>query len=299
MWNQVLAAKKRNDNESHSKIFNLHNLHCSSNHQIQCIKDQVQLSLRIWFSTSSNSFTTEQDNNLGNVVDLARGDGNYSRLISDYLNYYYTNLIGIDVSQSQINLANTLTNSNKYPKISYDCLNVLDCKNKYDSYFDTGIAVWLFNYATNKTELKKYVESSYNILKNDGYLIGIPYSNINFTNIEPIGIIQNEPKFEFEIYPSMINNRKDGKNVVCEGAITTVLGLKNDYRFEFETYLYNYNTYESTFKQCGFKHFYFLPSNEWINAIQQFGLCNQIEQEYWTQLVSHKSNVFATFVAQK
>eukprot|EP01084_Bolivina_argentea_P256182 431212_1 len=76
------------------------------------------------------------------VIDIACGDGNYSRTIADKCNYI-DQIIAVDISEAQIESAIEATDKNKYPNISYECLDAgkfhIMNNTIYKDQFDIGL----------------------------------------------------------------------------------------------------------------------------------------------------------------
>ena len=92
---------------------------------------------------------TQSDISNTRVIDIACGDGNYTRLLSD--KYDYQQIVGVDISPSQIDLAQQMTDIDKYSNVSYQCLDGstfhIEDDATYKEQFDIALAIWFYNYA--------------------------------------------------------------------------------------------------------------------------------------------------------
>eukprot|EP01083_Nonionella_stella_P223919 797500_1 len=120
---------------------------------------QLQSDYNWFYSTLSGTMLkylkqiTSNKNSI-NIIDIACGNGKISNLIMEnqlYLNKTAINIIGIDISKSQIDLAQT---SNQYVNhIHYEVGNAENIQ--YKNRFDVAICFWCFNYSNNTHILKK------------------------------------------------------------------------------------------------------------------------------------------------
>eukprot|EP01084_Bolivina_argentea_P006253 11860_1 len=225
-----------------------------------------------------------------NVVDIACGDGNYCRLVSNKFNY--NKVVGIDISESQIASAKQKTDTNIYPNIQYECVDAslfdTENENKYFESFDIGLAIWFYNYANTKNKLENYIRSTYNIMKPDSFLIGATRSVENINKCKT-GYFQNNPKL------GMFVSFKD--NLIREGPITSIYGYQ-PHTMQINTNLYEHSTYKSLFKKVGFKSMEFLIAEKYkygINSTKyeqrMFKMLfdrKYIQQNYWQIFIAHK-----------
>ena len=219
-----------------------------------------------------------------NVIDIACGDGNYSRCLAD--NFEYNEILGVDISESQIELARNVTDTTKYPNIRYQCLdaNSLISDPSMNNKFDIALAVWFYNYASDKQSLFNYIKSTYNVMKSNSILIGITHS-IHDINKKSIGIYADDPEFK-------MSNPID--SVKMEGLWTEVLGSGRGL-FEFQFYVYETATYQSLFNKAGFSQFRFLDGNEYVTGNNS----TEEEQQLFQRYICYEGCSTQTFIARK
>eukprot|EP01084_Bolivina_argentea_P200568 342962_1 len=217
-----------------------------------------------------------------NIIDIACGDGNYSRLLSDTFNY--KTITGVDISESQINLAKLRTNSKIYSNITYECFDasLYDRKEK----FDIGIAVFFYNHANTKRELYKYIQSTYNMLKPNGIVVGVTTSIKDIKQCKD-GYFQNNPKLGLFLK----------FNRIYKGDVESYNGYKPNV-LKFDIKLYDYATYKSLFEKAGFRKIRFLTSKQYKAGANS----TQNEKQLFVKLFDEKfmqHNIRHVFVAQK
>ena len=97
-------------------------------------------------------------NDLGdnNVCDLACGEGHYTRRYRDLTT---GTVVGVDISENMINLANDQEDSDSPQKIQYRCADA--CKSEFleefGASFDVVTATFLLNYATSKEMMDMFI----------------------------------------------------------------------------------------------------------------------------------------------
>eukprot|EP01084_Bolivina_argentea_P318370 552106_1 len=224
-----------------------------------------------------------------NVVDIACGEGNYSRLISDKFNC--NKIIGIDRSESQINLAKEKTNFQLYPNITYICSDLasIDSTKIQNETFDIALASLVYHYAENKTLLSKYIQSTYNILNNDGIVIGVTDS-VKDINKFTQGIFQNNKKL------GSVALFKD--NTISEGPYIHKVGY-NENAIDFNINLYSYSTYRELFINAGFKSIKFLSAKEYVHGYSSNKEEISLFKTYFDDKYMDNHNVTKIFVARK
>eukprot|EP01084_Bolivina_argentea_P101050 181239_1 len=188
------------------------------------------------------------------VIDIACGDGNVSRFIIDnqsYLNKRNINVIGIDISSYQINLAISKSQLNKYVQhIQYE--NISAQHVNYVKKFDVAVIFFCFNYSQNKEELKKMMMKSYECLKDDGIIIGTTCAMNESPNVlsEYYDVHKNEAKLIFQWSETI----KDGDKF-------SVIYCAQKEMIHLDQYFYYHQTYEKIAKQIGFKN-----AIKWLNG---------------------------------
>eukprot|EP01084_Bolivina_argentea_P084042 152104_1 len=109
-------------------------------------------------------------------IDVACGNGAFMRYtIEQFTNQNdvkIQNMVGVDISQSQIKQAKILTPKSRYPKISFEVVNASKLYTpKYNSLhnkFDFAVCRHCFNYAPNVNVLNNMMRSVYSVLKHNG-----------------------------------------------------------------------------------------------------------------------------------
>ena len=108
------------------------------------------------------------------MIDIACGDGNGSRFITDNIDFEL-NCLGIDISESQIGSAKDMTPCQLYPRVNYQIgtakdLYKVNYKHLHDK-FDVALINWGFNYAQDVDELHDMMKSVKKVLKPNGFVI--------------------------------------------------------------------------------------------------------------------------------
>ena len=266
-----------------------------------------------------------------NIIDIGCGNGIYCRMIADrFKSINIDKIVGIDISPAQVKMAQSCTNRDKYPMISYiqmDAENVnlqrLKMKLNIDAVdndndihhmdgFDIAISIWVFQAAKNKSQLSKFITNSYNVLSKNGVFVCGTVSNDDLAKNVKHGVYLNNPKFHVSWYPTMvdlaktkdeqlcpstidnINNINESTLVCVEGKISSTMGDK-DHVYQFDEFIYSNDTYLAFFKQAGFKNIHLLQSHEY-----QYGKnLNQYERELFQTFNQSKSNVAQIFICEK
>eukprot|EP01084_Bolivina_argentea_P105691 189278_1 len=213
------------------------------------------------------------------IIDVACGDGNYCRAVYD--RFEYGNIVGVDISQSQIDIAKQFTDSLVYPNIKYECMDGAALSNAYYEQFDIALAIWFFPYAEDKNKLQTFVKSVYNTMKPKSLLIAATCT------AEDMTLVQNFP--EYGIYFDFEN--KESK----QGMVNIKLG-----EIGFDVCAFSYETYLDIFYKTGFNKIRFLTSSEYKgytnenNRENEQDLFLKIFNDYWI-----KYHPLKVFVAEK
>lgn len=207
-------------------------------------------------------------------IDLGCGDGNLCHYIIRYYknNEYNLNNIhffGIDINESQINIAKELSNNNKHlnAKFMIEDVSVL-YQNNYSNLhnkFDVVLSFWLLNKASNNIIFENMIHSMSKLLKYDGIIIGITatynnnvYTNKNKDKLKEIG-------FESEI-PNEFNMTINGLIDIKDGNIfTRKQFLPNNKILTFDNYFRYKNSYNKIAMKYGFKNGF-----EWLNRNEYY-----------------------------
>lgn len=224
------------------------------------------------------------------VIDLACGDGNYSRAMSD--RFGYGHIVGVDKSESQLALAKQKTQSDAYPNISYYQLDIgtetaLDVE-ALGGPFDVALPIFLYNYAESKKELFDMIQWTNSLLKPGGTVIGCNPAIRNLSDADN-GIYKNDPKF---CYQQIFGDE------VKEGKYLTKLGdVHGDDTMNLESHLYTYNTYETVFEISGFSGVRFLEGDDYLND----KITNSTEEErmMFLEFMTWKGCALRVFTATK
>jgi ubiquinone/menaquinone biosynthesis C-methylase UbiE len=196
-----------------------------------------------------------------NVLDVACGNGIYSRIIKTKLNAKY--VTGVDISKNMIELAKKYDNNNDISNIEYYVYDALELPvlGNYDVVF----ASYLLNYAKNKDELYIMCKNIYDNLKHGGKFVGI--------NDSPMDNNNNYKLFSKYKLKKMNNdpNRSEGSEIIYSF-------IDDDNQ---EILVINYywkpETYQSILLEVGFREFSWVyPS---LDPNHGFG------NEYWNDFM--------------
>eukprot|EP01084_Bolivina_argentea_P070123 127538_1 len=219
------------------------------------------------------------------IIDIACGDGNYSRLLADLFNY--KKIYAVDISNAQIVKALNQTDPKEYPNISYESCDASKLHHNAEhewmkQQFDIAILPWFLSYAADKNILNRYIQSVNYVLKPKGFIVGCTESIKNINDLS-VGIYMKNPRFHMEVPED---------NPCQEGIWIHLVGSK---KFKFVEYLYTEYTYSKLFSENGFRSCHFLESNEWKTGQHS----SKYEQQLFSKAIDYKGCWVKMFIAQK
>eukprot|EP01084_Bolivina_argentea_P248875 416398_1 len=214
------------------------------------------------------------DNNLS-IIDIACGDGNASRYITDNTNFNNVRVLGIDKSKPQIDVSKESTPETIYPFIQYEVGLAEDLyTDKYNhlhNSFDIALLNWCFNYATTIDAFNDMMRSVYKILKPNGFAMGLTVTCEDGNMLKEIYGDKELNEFNFIFYDFC--DKKDGD----------IVGYQMG-SMPFDTYYYSPNTYKSVAQKHGFKQFSFLDEKYECIANPEL---NEYEMKLWNAFISN------------
>ena len=173
------------------------------------------------------------------ICDIGCGDGNNCRMVIDRLDELAAdsiNMVGIDLSPSQIALAKSKTKSEKYIDIDFEVGSAQNIP--YREAFDVAFSMWPFSYAKNVEVLQEMMTSCFECLKPGGVCIGAtPTMKDPNTLSEYAKIYKDEFDLEYE-YPVPL---KDGDPLIQHCGT-----------LHFEEVFYSQTTYDKVARAAGF-----------------------------------------------
>jgi len=221
------------------------------------------------------------------VLDVACGDGNYSRAISDRFGYHQ--IVGVEKSKSQLELANRLTPQDRYPHITYRQMAVGETTEEETATlkgtFDVVLAIWLYNYAESKNDLLEFIRWTNTVLKPGGRVIAVVPSIENILEAD-IGDIKGDPRFQTQQY--FANGLREGLYLCKEGTNGTM---------QHNTHVYTYNTYDTLLEVSGFKDIRFLKDEEYKHDATRE--TTQRERDLFAEYMAWKGSCTGIFTATK
>ena len=174
------------------------------------------------------------------ICDIGCGDGNNCRMVIDRLDELAAdsiNMVGIDLSSSQIALAKSKTTATKYIDIKFEVGSAQNIP--YRKAFDVAFSMWPFGYAKNKQILQEMMTSCFQCLKPGGICIGATITMKDPTKLaEYAKIYKDEFDLEHE-YPVPL---KDGDPLIHRCGT-----------MHFEEVFFSHTTYDKVAKAVGFK----------------------------------------------
>ena len=192
------------------------------------------------------------------VIDIACGDGNYSRTICDQFNYH--RILGVDICSDQIQRAKSLKTALRHRSaITFQCL---DCATFHHSdnplngtQFDIALAIWFFSYAENKEMLSEYIRSAFSVLKPGGILIAATAA-IEDINAVDNGLYADDPRFGFKV--------EFADSVKREGPFLLKIGpnIESTEFTDFD-FIYEDRTYHRLCGEAGFSEMHFLSVDDY------------------------------------
>ncbi len=202
-----------------------------------------------------------------NVIDLACGDGHYTRILKQA---GAARTLGIDISPTQIQLALEEEKNNPIG-CRYRIADVADLT--LTRQFDMATAMFLLNYASNRSQLLSLVHAIVRALKPGGTFIGL---NANMAL---------DPAFYDDCKKYGKKLRSPPNRV--EGDIIKIHLLRPDgAEVSFNNYYLSPRTYESVFTEAGFRDF------TWIKPeVSQEGIAAH-EPGFWDAFLKRPPTIF-------
>ncbi len=177
------------------------------------------------------------DMNHKNVLDLACGEGIYTREIK---NRGAEIVYGVDISPKMIELAQSEEEKTNLG-IKYKVMDVATMGKIQP--FDIVCATYLLNYARTKDQLVAFVQSIYDNLKPEGRFV-----SINDNVAQPVELYSLMRTYGF--VKSSVSTRQEGDAVTY-----TFLDEQGNDDFSFNNYYLKPETYQSVFREIGFSSF--------------------------------------------
>ncbi|CAF1238605.1 unnamed protein product [Adineta ricciae] len=182
------------------------------------------------------------------VLDLACGDGHYTRKLKEQLGA--KEIAGVDISQGMIDIARAKEAENPLG-ITYQVADAQDLPSPAEKY-DIVTAFYLLNFARTSDELKRMVQAI------DKQLADKQPFFATITNICGDASTYNTDrhrKYAFIREAALENGRlSDGAEVKY-----TQFNAADGTSFSYITYYLSKETYERVFKEVGFTHFQWVP----------------------------------------
>lgn len=180
-----------------------------------------------------------------NILDLACGDGFYSRMLK---RAGAAKVTGVDISAEMIALADTLERDDPLG-INYICADVADLDKHADSIvpaeFDLVTGAYLLHYAPDEQQLQRMCDNIARRLAPGGRFIAI-----NENPGQTVADYRGYTQYGFN--KSVTGERRDGSAI----HYAMVSGRS---MIRFDAYFYGYETYERALRRAGFSSIHWLP----------------------------------------
>ena len=194
-----------------------------------------------------------------NVLDLACGDGYFTRLIKEW---GAKRVVGIDISKNMIEIARK-KESTLHHEIEYMVGNASELPSIGE--FDVVFAGFLLHYAKNREELQSMLNGISNSLKPAGKFVCF-----NENPEKPL-----HEGIQYGVKTLGPNNIKDGD------IVTRQHFEKQTKKFEFSHFHYELDTYNQSLKTAGFNNI------EWTNF--ELDGASSDQEEYWNDYLKNFS----------
>lgn len=188
------------------------------------------------------------------ILDLACGNGYFTSL---FLNWGANRVIGIDISEKQIELARKSLPQNLSQRAVY---HVADVRNNLDSYggFNMITALMMLTYCSTKNQLSRVFSNVYNGLSKEGIFVSaIPNPKIMRDGYDDYGA---------RIAPA--KKIREGMEVR-----TTLCDFNGKEFCQFTNYFWRIETYLYLMKKTGFKNIQIIHSSVSPEGIKKYGEC--------------------------
>ena len=206
------------------------------------------------------------------IIDIACGDGNISKYIVENnvknLGKDSIKIVGIDISESQVSLANN--DISKYKDVDNCKYNIKyeigDARNiKHQNEFDVAIAFWVFLYAPNTNEYNQMMKSCYQCLKPNGFVIGTTSIMSQYDQMDQFYDQEVSDKFGLKY---VRDDNQDAQNGQLWRTYHGWTKNKKNQTFCLDYYFFNQNVQDKIAKNHGFKNgFEILDANEYTFGI--------------------------------
>jgi len=176
------------------------------------------------------------------VLDLACGDGIYARMLADR---GASRVHGVDLSAGMIELARR-SEASRPRGITYSVSDAADVQGL--GQFDVVLAAYLFNYAQDRSQLRRMAESAFRNLKPGGRLCGVndnPRTAPNRYRYYP----------EFRFIRFIEKPQREGSSITW-----SILPEVGDACI-FDNYWIPPDTYREVFAEVGFTDFRFVDAH--------------------------------------
>lgn len=184
-----------------------------------------------------------------NVLDLACGGGHYAR---EYLKLGAEKVVGLDISQGQVDNANLFSRSEGFISSKFDfyCANCCDLQEVKKSMetesvkqFDIITAVWLLGNAPNRIIHRKMIEVVSYFLKPGGKFVTITSNPVSYYNDEEV--------FKKTLPYGLLYERTDPENGVLKRRVS-FYDRQESYMFSVYNYVYSIQEIEEDLIETGF-----------------------------------------------
>ncbi len=195
-----------------------------------------------------------------NVLDLACGNGYFTSL---FLNWGANRVIGIDISEGQIELARKSLLQNLSQRVVY---HVADVRKNLgvNGKFDLITALMMLHYCSSKNQLLKIFSNVYNGLSKKGvFILAIPNPEIMRDGYNNYGVI--------------IEPLKNKAGETGEGSIikTTLCDFNGNKFCQFTNYFWRIETYLELMRESGFEDTQIIHSSVSPAGIEKYG------EDFW------------------
>ena len=196
------------------------------------------------------------------VVDLASGDGFYSRIIKEL---GADTVVGVDLSEAMIAIAREEEEKSSL-NISYVCSNVASWQTT--EKFDVAFAGYLLNYARSYEQLEAMLRSVARMLKPDGIFVGF--------NANPLDVRLTSPHLAKYGIAKEVRDR-----ILGEGSeIKYTFSDQGEDLCQITNYFMPYDRMRQAFFECGFRGFELLKMRVSAKAIEDYPV------GYWDELIN-------------
>ncbi len=196
------------------------------------------------------SFSAEKDGKFTlaskRILDLACGDGHYTRKLKDLGCSY---ILGVDISSSMIDIAKQKEESD--PKlIDYLCADCKTLPPPVDAGYDIVTAAYYLNYAETRKELYEMVIIIYEQLKPNG-----SFYSMNDNVYGGLNDSYNNERHKKYSFMKELSELREGTPI----RFTNYYDIDKPSKSSYYNYYLPPAAYEEAFAKCGFKSFKWVP----------------------------------------